>query len=230
MFGSIYQLFTATHLRFSLILKTLLLFGAIGLFMTRQYQAMMETLIILSITFLPIVLNARFQVKIPHEFETLAILFICLSLFFGEVLDFYNRYWWWDIVLHTSSGFLLGITGFLLVYVLNEDEAINLDLSPGFISLFAFMFAMGFGAIWEIFEFIMDEVFGLNMQKSGLQDTMWDLIVDAIGALIISVLGYHYLQTLDQDSFLERWINNFVSANPQFFLKNKKAESDKNES
>jgi len=230
MFSSIYQLFDTVHLRFSLILKTLLLIGAIALFMTRQYQAMMETLIILSITFLPIVLHARFQVKIPHEFETLAILFVCLSLFFGEVLDFYNRYWWWDIVLHTSSGFLLGITGFLLVYVLNEDEAIDLDLTPGFISMFAFMFAMGLGALWEIFEYTMDELFGLNMQKSGLRDTMWDLIVDAIGALLISLMGYKYLQTIEKDSFLEQWINNFVSANPQFFSKTKKPEPDQNDS
>lgn len=229
MFSSIYQLFSTVHLRISLILKTLLIIGAIALFMTRQYQAMMETLIILSITFLPIVLHARFQVKIPHEFETLAILFVFLSLFFGEVLDFYNRYWWWDVALHTSSGFLLGITGFLLVYVLNEDDKIDMDLSPGFISLFAFMFAMGFGALWEIFEYTMDEIFGLNMQKSGLQDTMWDLIVDAVGALLISLLGFKYLQTIEKDSFLERWINNFVSANPQMFLKSKQEDPGKND-
>jgi hypothetical protein len=40
----------------------------------------------------------------------------------------------------------------------------------------------------------MDSLFGLNMQKSGLRDTMWDLIVDALGALVVSILGYLYLK------------------------------------
>ena len=31
---------------------------------------------------------------------------------------------------------------------------------------------MMIGAVWEIFEYGMDQTFGLNMQKSGLDDTM----------------------------------------------------------
>jgi hypothetical protein len=205
------------HKRISIALKVCLLVGAVLLFASGQYQSTMETLAILTITFLPLVLHSRFNVKIPHEFETLSIIFICLSLFLGEVMDFYNRYWWWDMMLHTQSGFLLGITGFLLVYVLNENTNINMSLSSGFIALFACMFAMGMGTMWEIFEYCMDQAFGFNMQKSGLHDTMWDLIVDAAGAAIISLLGYRYLQTHESDSFLERWIDRFVVANPRFF-------------
>jgi hypothetical protein len=40
----------------------------------------------------------------------------------------------------------------------------------------------------------MDSLFGINMQKSGLPDTMWDLIVDALGALLVSIVGYFYLR------------------------------------
>src|SRR5690606_30887329 len=109
-------------------------------------------------------------------------------------------------VLHGASGFLLGILGFLLVYVLNEKEEIGLDMKPGFVALFAFVFAVALGALWEIFEFAMDSAFGLNMQKSGLVDTMWDLIVDTAGALVMAVLGYGYLRTAGGESFLEKWI------------------------
>lgn len=69
------------------------------------------------------------------------------------------------------------------------------------------MFALGVGALWEIFEFTMDSLFGMNMQKpmlgdpSGLTDTMWDLIVDATGALVISVLGWRYLKNLTNAPF-----------------------------
>ncbi len=142
-----------------------------------------------------------------------------MSLFLGEVYSYYTRYWWWDLILHSGSAFLLGILGFLLVFILNEKEDVDLDLNPNFVALFAFMFAMGIGAIWEIFEFSMDQIFGMNMQKSGLVDTMWDLIVDAIRALIISFLGWGYIKTREVDSFLERWIREFMENNPHMFEK-----------
>ena len=143
--------------------------------------------------------------------------------FLGEVRNYYVRFWWWDIVLHTASGFLFGIIGFLLVHVLNEVEEIDVNMKPGFVALFAFLFAVGMGAIWEIFEFVMDRFFNMNMQKpmlgdpSGLTDTMWDLIVDTLGALIISALGYSYLKTAGNRSFLEKWIHSFIQNNPRFF-------------
>ena len=43
------------------------------------------------------------------------------------------------------------------------------------------------GVIWEIFEFSLDYVIGLNMQKSGLVDTMGDLIVNSIGSLFVAI-------------------------------------------
>jgi hypothetical protein len=46
---------------------------------------------------------------------------------------------------------------------------------------------------------------------------MWDLIVDAAGALVISILGYGYLARSENDSFLERWIARFIRANRRFF-------------
>ena len=57
------------------------------------------------------------------------------------------------------------------------------------------------GALWEIYEFSFDGLLGMNMQKfrledgtllighEALRDTMEDIITDAIGALIVSVVG-----------------------------------------
>lgn len=187
------------------------------MFLQGRYQAMAEILVILLITFMPLMLGKRFDVVIPHGFETLAIVFLYMSLFLGEFGDYYNRFWWWDVVLHSGSAFLLGILGFLLVYVLNEKKDVNLDLHPQFIALFAFLFAIGIGTLWEIFEFFMDQVFGLNMQKSGLVDTMWDLIVDVIGAGLIAIVGWGYIKSRETDSFLERWIREFIHKNPHLF-------------
>ena len=63
----------------------------------------------------------------------------------------------------------------------------------------------------------------MDMQKemlgdpSGLTDTMWDLIVDTLGALVITVLGYGYIKAARNQSFLERWIQAFIKSNPRLF-------------
>jgi uncharacterized membrane protein YjdF len=149
-------------------------------------------------------------------------LFLFASFFLGEVQRYYERITWWDQALHVGSGLLLGILGFLLVYVLNANKRIDIHLRPSFVALFAFLFAMFVGTLWEIFEFAMDSFFGTNMQKpkfgdpSGLTDTMWDLLVDMLGALAISVYGWWYMHDPEQ-SFIERWIEKFIARNPGLF-------------
>jgi hypothetical protein len=209
------------NVRISLGLKLIMALGGVLLFLEGNYQAAAETLAILVITFVPMLMRRRFEFRIPYEFETLTILFVYMSLFLGEVQGFYVRFWWWDLVLHAGAGLLVGMTGFLLVYLLNQNERIGLHLSPKFIALFAFMFAMGIGSIWEIFEFAMDSLFGFNMQKTGLVDTMWDIIINCLGALAMSLLGYGYLKSEEIDSFLERLIHKFIAANPKIFRKKK---------
>jgi hypothetical protein len=215
------------HRLITVFTKFTMLIGAFIAIYQRQFLLAAEIMTIMFITFLPFTLGKRFEIKIPHEFELLAIVFLYASLFLGEVHNYYDVYWWWDVVLHTGSSLLLGIIGFLLVYVLNEKDDINLDLTAGFMGLFAFVFAVALGALWEIFEFTMDTLFGMNMQKtmfddtSGLTDTMWDLIVDTIGAAIISILGYGYFRTLENDSFLEQWIEKFIRENPRLFQRSK---------
>lgn len=205
------------HKLLTLSLQAILLVGTVLAVIQGRWLVASATVGIIVVTLLPIILGRRFAVTIPPEFEVLAVVFVYASLFLGEIHGYYVRYWWWDAVLHTGSGFLLGILGFLLVYILNERDDIEIEMQPRFVALFAFMFSIGIGALWEIFEFAMDQVFGLNMQKSGLIDTMWDLIVDAVGALAISLLGWSYLRTAGSRSFLERWIAAFIAANPRLF-------------
>ncbi|WP_164102718.1 hypothetical protein [Candidatus Laterigemmans baculatus] len=205
------------HRRLVITLQGLLALGvALALFDAR-WMAAATTFGVLLVSLLPTLLGRRLKVHVPAEFELLAVVFIYAALFLGEVRGYYVRFWWWDLLLHTMSGFLLGLLGFLLVYVLNEKPALGLHMKPGFVALFAFMFALGVGTLWEIFEFAMDQAFGLNMQKSGLQDTMGDLIVDAIGALVIALIGWSYLKTAGSKSFLERRIRRFVDENPRLF-------------
>lgn len=188
----------------------------------RRWVTAFLVLAIMLVSLLPYVLGRHFRVHVPAEFQVLTVIFVFATLFLGEIRSYYERIWWWDMALHASSGLLLAIAGFLLVYVLNENERVDLHLRPRFVALFAFLFAVTVGVLWEIFEFAMDRLFGMQMQKpmlgdpSGLTDTMWDLIVDALGALVISVLGWWYMKR-GQCSFIEAWIRKFIERNPRLF-------------
>ena len=211
------------HQRVTLVIQVIMLAELAFALWEGLWLTAAVTVFIVLLTVAPVLMFRRFEVFIPSEFTLLATGFIFASLFLGEVQGYYTRFWWWDLVLHAASGFLLGIVGFLLVYILNEKKNIHFHMTPGFVALFAYMFALGIGAMWEIFEFAMDQWFGTTMQKamlgdpSGLTDTMWDLIVDALGAGVIATLGYGYLKVAAGRSFLEQWIASFLKANPRLF-------------
>ena len=196
----------------------------IYLLVESQWLSLFVVSLLLIVLFIPIIFRRRLQVDIPAEFHLTAVIFTFAALYLGEIQHFYQRVWWWDIALHGSAGLLMGIFGFLLIYILNESIRIDIHLTPGFIAFFAFTFAVSIGTIWEIFEFAMDQIFGLNMQKqmmddpSGLTDTMWDMIVNAAGAFIISLTGWWYLKS-KRNYFVKEWIRKFIEKNPRLFKK-----------
>ena len=143
-------------------------------------------------------------------------------------------------MLHTTNGFLCAAVGFSTIYLLNRGSK-NIELSPFYLTLVAFCFSMTIGVLWEFFEFTMDQLFLLDMQKDfivqqigsvtldpaqmgtpipvkeitdtvihtasgetwtveggyldiGILDTMKDLLVNLVGAVVFSVIGYSTLK------------------------------------
>ena len=158
------------------------------------------------VIFLPQRVENHFEINIPNVIEIIYIIFLFLAIYLGEVRNFYFLFPNWDAVLHFFSAGMLGAVGFMLVNFMTGIEKLNLRLSPGFVSFFAFCFALTSGVVWEIYEFMADGILGTNMQKfitfegemligrEAVRDTMEDLIVDALGSLLIVLIGYFYLR------------------------------------
>ena len=178
--------------RFILVLIWLTLVGAL---LVSIFEARWSTTFVTGITFVltlvPFFISRKTRFYIPHGFMVATVSFIYATLFLGEVGDFYERFWWWDVVLHTGSGFAFGMIGFIILLLLYRGERVQAN--PFLLSVFAFCFAIAIGAVWEIIEFILDQTLGWNMQKTGLVDTMWDLIIDTLGASFAAVSGYLYM-------------------------------------
>ncbi|WP_245989691.1 hypothetical protein [Litoreibacter meonggei] len=183
-----------------------------------RYSTAFVALATFGLSLAPDLLASRFKIALPVPFVVAITMFLFATVFLGEAFDFYERFWWWDIALHASSAVGFGLTGFLFAFMLFEGDRFA---APHWaLALIAFSIAMTTGALWEVFEFGMDSVFGLNMQKTGLDDTMGDLIVDAIGGALGSLAGYLYLAGSDR-GLLAQPIRQFIALNHRLYLKSR---------
>ncbi|MBM6615485.1 hypothetical protein JTF06_11345 [Desemzia sp. RIT804] len=167
------------------------------------------------VMFIPSLIERKFSVNIPDIMEAMYFLFLFCAIYLGEVRDFYYRVPYWDVILHMFSGAMLGALGFVLVNFFNDSEKVNMHLSPIFVTLFAFCFALAAGTVWEIYEFLADGMLDTNMQKfitadrtvlvgrDALVDTMKDLIVDALSSLVVCVIGFFTLNKQAKKSMLQ---------------------------
>lgn len=155
---------------------------------------------------IPSIVEKKASIDIPNNMEIMYFIFLYCAIYLGEVRNFYYLIPNWDTILHAFSGAMLGALGFSLVSFLNDSEHTHIDLSPFFVALFAFCFALASGAVWEIYEFLADEILATNMQKymladgtilvghAALMDTMEDFIVDSLSSLAVTIAGYYSIK------------------------------------
>ncbi|GHV04705.1 membrane protein [Clostridia bacterium] len=163
---------------------------------------LVQCLLGIGIMFLPSILEKRWKFALTNRMHILFVLFLYCGIVLGEVRSFYYKVPHWDSFLHLFSGAMLGVVGFSVIDTLNDSKSVRLHMTDKFVAVFSFCFALSLGTLWEIYEFTVDSVAALNMQKYALEDatplvgalalrdTMKDLIVDAVGAAIIVALGY----------------------------------------
>ena len=174
----------------------------LGMFESDEMLTLLQCVVGIVVLHVPDFLSHRFRFEVPTFLYVFYLIFLYCAIFLGEFADAYNRVAYWDVLLHCSSSLASGFVGFMFISILNRSEHIVFRLSPKFVSLFAFCFSVAVGGLWETYEFLVDHMMGLNMQKFTLPDgtvlmghlalidTMEDIIIDMIGALIASVIGY----------------------------------------
>ncbi len=159
-------------------------------------------LVLLILSLIPSIMEHAWKIDIPSYMEIIFLIFATLAFLFGEIGDFYIKFSWWDTFLHTMSGGLIACVGFVLLNLLS-DEKKSIKIPPIFAAIFVFCFSIACGAVWEMIEWVADTINGTNMQRfrdnitevpfegrDALFDTMKDLFLDAIGALVVSIIGY----------------------------------------
>jgi hypothetical protein len=207
------------YVTLTLIIQVIVGAGLAVLVYRRDWENVFLAGLVMGLTLIPTLLGRRYRIFVPPEFQLTAAAFVFLSVFMGSIAGLYERFWWWDVFLHTSSGFLLGIVGFVALFLLNRTNRMPQGMRPGFLCFFAVIFAMALGVVWEVFEFAVDIVRPeANMQRreTGVVDTMQDLIVDTLGAVVVAAMAWAYLRT-GRYSFVADGVRSFVQKNPRLF-------------
>ena len=113
---------------------------------------------------------------VPPLLEIAVTLFAVCANLGGEMLGFYLRFPWWDAVLHVIWGFLAGLLGCALLRLLQ-----GAPLKAPAAALAALYFAALTGLCWELFEYFMDAVFHMDMQKDAWMRAVSSVLLNPAG-------------------------------------------------
>ena len=232
-----------------MVLRLVVLATLVSSILRGEYESAFICLLVLVLFMLPFFIQQNFGIELPSTLEIIILLFIFAAEILGELKCYFITFPHWDSMLHTTTGFLCAATGFALIDILNRNSRIKFQLSPVYVALTAFCFSMTVGVLWEFFEFGMDRLFLMDMQKDtvvqsitsvmldptnsnipvtidgitsvavngqelgfdgyldiGLYDTMEDLFVNFVGAVVFSTIGYFYIKHRGQGKLARAFI------------------------
>lgn len=251
--------------RVYMVLRVLVILTMIRQFFLGNYESFFLCILTLLLLVVPSLIQLKLKVELPTGLEIILLLFIFAAEILGEIRAFYTLIPGWDTMLHTMNGFLMAAIGFALVDLLNRESKLTFELSPLYMAIVAFCFSMTIGVLWEFFEFAMDQLFMLDMQKDwvvndistvmldptggntpviinginevivngqelglggyldiGLIDTMKDLLVNFVGAVVFSIFGYLYIKTRGKGKLAKRLIPTLKEDDADYLAKVKK--------
>ena len=218
-----------------IVLRVIVVGVMIARLIDRDYNNVFLCLLTLVLFMIPSFMEGKLKIGVPNVLEVIILIFIFAAEILGEIGEYFVNVPNWDVMLHTTTGFLAAAVGLSLVELLNGSKRVSMKLSPLFVALVAFCFSMTIGVLWEFFEFGVDHLFNMDMQKDtvihtirsvalhpegknipvtidnitsvvvngkdlglggyldiGLIDTMKDLFVNFIGAVVFSVFGFFH--------------------------------------
>ena len=143
-----------------------------------EYENAAICLLVLFLFLLPLFVQRNFGIELPGTLEIIILVFIFASEILGELGCFFINVPNWDSILHTTTGFLCAAFGFALIDILNRNDKIKFQLSPIYVALVAFCFSMTIGVLWEFFEFSVDRLFHMDMQKDTIVHTISSVMLD----------------------------------------------------
>ncbi len=145
--------------------------------------------------------NGSFIEEVPPLSQTMLNVIIFIGIVIGSYGGWFDKYTWFDEVMHVSSGLACAVFGYDFAVIIQRKKG---QCAATLAAIFALMFALSIAVGWEFYEFLMDTLHGTNLQLAkpgeetamfdiakyrneygylGLFDTMTDMMMNTIGGL-----------------------------------------------
>lgn len=184
------------------------------------------SLFALTLTFLPTIIEKKWNFNFPSLFEILILIFIYLSLF-SEIMDhIVHNFWWWKFFLNSLSTVVIGAIVFSLVYLLFWEKRTHIGLSPAIIAIFSFCLSFTIATVMEISVFALGYLVGFDMQRYEILSTapylVSNMFLDLIITLSVALIGFEYMRYHKEHkkNLLDVMVAGFIEKNPRFFKQN----------
>lgn len=184
-----------------LIFQAILLVIAVYHIIKHQYKEMKAVLTALLLSFLPVLLDKLVHINVDAVSAFLFYMILIMSLYFGSSLGFYDRFKWWDRLVHFLSG-----AAFIGFGIAIADNSVG--VSNWLALLFSFTFSVALHVFWEVLEYVSDCITRGNAQRwqfintavnhvsakaiqpAGLVDTMNDFICCITGSVLAVIVWW----------------------------------------
>lgn len=160
--------------------------GIVTSFVAGQYAHMAIAMFLVISSTLPLIIERLWKVRLPTFIQVSYVGFLFLSMFSGEVLGMYSRFHPWDDIMHFISGLFVGMGAVL--WLTSVVDRRKLAISSWLLAVCVFCLGATIAVVWEVVEFTSDRLFGTFTQRNDLFDTMTDLMLGTVSALIVAIL------------------------------------------
>lgn len=161
---------------------------------------------VIPVIFLPQIAEKIFHFKINESLKNIYVSFIFLAHFLGSIVNLYHKIYWYDSFAHFISGIVIAFFATYLLVIFKKYDKKSFIFNILFILGLSFLVA----GLWEIFEFTSDKLFDKDAQNvltAGVDDTMKDMIVAALGTILYCIL-YIYEECENKYIAIKKFIKN----------------------
>ena len=178
------------------IVRILIILIAIFLIFQKKYKNLGILALTMILTFYDKIVEKFLKIQLDQRLKISLIIFIFGAQCLGTSLEFYDKFPWWDTMLHTVSGLIFFLVGVTVIKQLSKKTE-NKLIDNKIILAFGICFSLSTGVVWEIFEFVVDIILEENMQlakglvgQDAIMDTMIDLISVTVGTTFMAIHQY----------------------------------------
>ena len=123
---------------------------------------------------------------------SLGLVFLLMAGVLGDACNFYNRFWWWDLIVHGLCGFI--VVG--LTWVILDSKMIDKWL----LGVLALGVSMTVAVFWEFGEFLADKLFYIDAQRDTLVQKLSSFKLDSKREKVVVIDNIERVVLYDKDN------------------------------